>query len=199
MPYVLYERGYFIRMKKSFFILSFNGEVFLLILSLIFGGFSLLFHTLTSVFGVFNSFYNVMLVIWLLITTIAVTVLCIEIVDRCQNDSVSNLFWSIWKTFQLRHFLKNGLNNQVLLSEDILLQPLIHDQRINKLITNSYVDVRNRQIAIWIKLPLSFEMQRFIENNLDLITKHIQARNQFYIFSTFQRNRRYLLLVGTKR
>ena len=182
-------------MEKTFFSENFNLEILMLMIiflnTIIIYTFRSLSHVLSSFDVLASWFLNFSLIPW----SVFLTILCLEILNRLRYDSLINLPRSIWKTFQLRYYLKVRVNDNSFLNETFIPQHRIY-QKYNQAVKHSCVDNR---VIVLIKLPRDIDAQEIAKLRANLVKDSIKSVNQNYIFSNFQRFGNWLQIIGTRQ
>ncbi|NIK77955.1 hypothetical protein FHS15_003093 [Paenibacillus castaneae] len=192
--------------SKSFFILTFRINGFLLFISLILLLVRVAFKIIESILdtgtSLFLSEYSLFMskvlgtisntldgVIALSIAILLILVVS-ELVIRMVHDSLANWFYSIWVSFRLRQFLIKQADHK---GEGVFK---LH--QYNKAMRKSIIDVRKKKIAYTIKLPNSVQAQTCILEKKDIIREEISSRFPNYTFSNFERYKHWIRIDGTK-
>lgn len=122
--------------------------------------------------------------------------LCITLVlisdefwKRKKKDSIYNFIHSIHMTFRFRGFLERERNKEK--EEDITIAS--YNSAIKKLV----IDVTNKNICFYLKLPVNVQSQILIKE-IQIEIKE-QMANDFprHTFSDFIKREGYLILIGT--
>ncbi|MDD3415716.1 MAG: hypothetical protein PHY47_17200 [Lachnospiraceae bacterium] len=113
-----------------------------------------------------------------------------ELVNRITEDSLKNWFYSIWVSFRLRKFLVRQADHE---GEGIL-----KFQQHNKSIRKSIIDIRNRNITYFVKLPNDMQAQKLILDMKGILHDEITSRFPNYSFSSFERYKHWMRIDGTK-
>ena len=191
-------RSFFKVMEKTFFSENFNLEILMLMIiflnTIIIYTFRSLSHVLSSFDVLASWFLNFSLIPW----SVFLTILCLEILNRLRYDSLINLPRSIWKTFQLRYYLKVRVNDNSFLNETFIPQHRIY-QKYNQAVKHSCVDIQNNRVIVLIKLPRDIDAQEIAKLRANLVKDSIKSVNQNYIFSNFQRFGNWLQIIGTRQ
>ncbi len=192
------KKGFFKVMEKTFFSENFNLEILMLMIiflnTIIIYTFRSLSHVLSSFDVLASWFLNFSLIPW----SVFLTILCLEILNRLRYDSLINLPRSIWKTFQLRYYLKVRVNDNSFLNETFIPQHRIY-QKYNQAVKHSCVDIQNNRVIVLIKLPRDIDAQEIAKLRANLVKDSIKSVNQNYIFSNFQRFGNWLQIIGTRQ
>lgn len=125
----------------------------------------------------------------LIIIEILIFLILPELVFRITKDSLLNYIKSYWITFRLRKFL--------IKQTDYDNENEVKIQKHNLAIQKSVIDIRNNNILFIIKLPNDHEIQRSITDTTDGLREEISSLFPCYVFSSFERKKKLLVLEGT--
>lgn len=122
---------------------------------------------------------------------ISFILLCLELGLRVLNDSILNLFISIYQTIQLRIFLK--LHDK---SKEI--QNPIYEI-FNYVSQKSSVNIRKNSVQVCVKMPRNQQAQKILKTmELDILAE-ISFMNPQYYFSDPIRKKHTIWIIGSKR
>lgn len=202
-------------MKKSFFMRTYNLNIYLILFSLLTGflvwslGFLASTIDLTlpialdlsqvNVYLAMGSHYSYMVMTYLLTTLFASVTL--EIVNRVRFDSLLNYFKSIYHTFKLRSFLTQREKSEKVTTIDnqtiTTYNPI--NGSFNRCAHKSVVDIRKDEITIFIKVPRDQQGQKVLVDMTSQLKEEVSSQHPDYYFSAPNRVRNNLWLVGKRR
>ena len=205
-------------MKKSFFQKTYNININLLISSIISLSFSFFMHLLIKTIDQLNipslsatftllqnklelaELYSKLLTVILLV--IVTTLIFVELFQRYTNDTIFNFAKSAYQTICLRHFLKQDENSESVISIDsqttvTKFNPIL--KSFNKTISKCSVDVRKKEVIVFIKYPRTQQAQHLLREIESHIKEEISSRNPDYYFSSPYREGNKLWFIGTRR
>lgn len=109
-----------------------------------------------------------------------------ELVYRITEDSIMNLLYSIWKTYQIRRFIFNKTND------------MESNTGKSRTIQKSIIDIRKRSITYLVKLPNDLQSHKNFIEMKDILYKEITNQFPDYSFSQFERHKHWVRMDGTK-
>lgn len=109
-----------------------------------------------------------------------------ELVYRITEDSIMNLLYSIWTTYQIRRFIFNKTNG------------MESNTGKSRTIQKSIIDIRKRSITYLLKLPNDLQSQKNFIGMKDILYKEITNQFPDYSFSQFERYKHWVRMDGTK-
>lgn len=109
-----------------------------------------------------------------------------ELVYRITEDSIMNLLYSIWKTYQIRRFIFNKTND------------MESNTGKSRIIQKSIIDIRKRSITYLVKLPNDLQSHKNFIEMKDILYKEITNQFPDYSFSQFERYKHWVRMDGTK-
>ena len=109
-----------------------------------------------------------------------------ELVYRITEDSIMNLLYSIWKTYQIRRFIFNKTND------------MESNTGKSRIIQKSIIDIRKRSITYLVKLPNDPQSHKNFIEMKDILYKEITNQFPDYSFSQFERYKHWVRMDGTK-
>lgn len=109
-----------------------------------------------------------------------------ELVYRITEDSIMNLLYSIWKTYQIRRFIFNKTND------------MESNTGKSRIIQKSIIDIRKRSITYLVKLPNDLQSHKNFIEMKDILYKEIANQFPSYSFSQFERYKHWVRMDGTK-
>lgn len=202
-------------MKKSFFIRTYNLNIYLILFSLLTGfiGWSLGF--LASNFDLslpialdlsqvnsylaMGSHYAYMAMNYLLGTLFASVTL--EVLNRIRFDNLLNYFKSIYHTFKLRNFLTQREKSEKVTTIDnqtiTTYNPI--NGSFNRCAHKSVVDIRKDEVTVFIKVPRDQQGQKLLGDMISQLKEEVSSQHPDYYFSAPNRVRNNLWLVGKRR
>lgn len=202
-------------MKKSFFMRSYNLNIYLILFSLLTGflGWSLDF--LASIIDIqlpisldlsqvnnylaLGSNYSYVAMSYSLGTLFASITL--EILNRIRFDNLSNYFKSIYHTFKLRSFLIQREKSEKVTTIDnhtvTTYNPI--NGSFNRCAYKSVVDVRKDEVTIFIKVPRDQQGQKLLGDMTSQLKEEVSSQHPNYYFSAPNRVRNNLWIVGKRR
>lgn len=202
-------------MKKSFFMKTYNLNIYLMLFSLLTGflGCSLSFLAsnldltlpialdLSQVnsYLAMGSHYAYMAMSYLLGTLFASVTL--EVLNRIRFDNLFNYFKSIYHTFKLRNFLTQREKSEKVTTIDhqtITTYNPINDS-FNRCAHKSVVDIRKDEVNILIKVPRDQQGQKVLGDMTSQLKEEVSSQHLDYYFSAPNRVRNSLWLVGKRR
>lgn len=133
--------------------------------------------------------------IFLLVTTtfLAIAVTLTILISWDLNTYQGSLLQSIYRTLQTRRFLSKSV------SYGVGTIPSLGYRSYSRACSSTVVEVRKNQVIFFMRLPLSHEGQRFVKELIpDLVTELSYSCSGFF-FSTPERQRNELWIVGSKK
>ena len=109
-----------------------------------------------------------------------------ELVYRITEDSIMNLLYSVWKTYQIRRFIFNKTND------------MESNTGKSRTIQKSIIDIRKRSITYLVKLPNNLQSHKNFIEMKDILYKEITNQFPDYSFSQFERYKHWVRMDGTK-
>ncbi|MFM9350493.1 hypothetical protein ACFKP6_08360 [Streptococcus uberis] len=202
-------------MKKSFFMKTYNFNIYLMLFSLLtdFLGCSLSFLAsnldltlpialdLSQVnsYLAMGSHYAYMAMSYLLGTLFASVTL--EVLNRIRFDNLFNYFKSIYHTFKLRNFLTQREKSEKITTIDnqtiTTYNPI--NGSFNRCAHKSVVDIRKDEVNILIKVPRDQQGQKVLSDMISQLKEEVSSQHPNYYFSAPNRVRNTLWLVGKRR
>lgn len=200
-------------MKKTYFIRTFNiiQNLFIMFVLEAFLNFSLIFLSIAFE----NSATTIPLLLQLkklidylssclniaeLITAILIAVLlAFEIIARVKDDSLLNIFKSIWQTLRLRHFMAQTERTEKTVEMQKVQSVNLIYANFNKAVHRCVIDVSEDKIIIFIKVPSSQQAQKILREMESQIREEVSSRNPNFYFSAPDRIKNSMWFTGTKR
>lgn len=201
--------------KKTFFIKTYNLNIYLILFSLLTGfiGWSLNFLSnsvdlslpISFDFSQINFFlslgshysYNAMIgILFILFSSIM-----IEVLNRVRFDSFLNYFKSIYHTFKLRNFLiqrEKIMNAKIIENQFIAPINQINDS-FNRCARKSVIDIQKDEVKVFIKVPRDQQGQKLLGDMIYQLKDEITSQHPDYYFSAPNRLRNNLWVIGKKR
>lgn len=200
-------------MKKSFFMRTFNLDLFLILLtiSLTMLGFSL--QLLIQQFQEIT-FLNLQVLLQIALigleytkimaitsSVLLILILLVEIFLRLRNDRINNYLKSVYQSFRFRNFLTQREKSEKIITVEnqsiTTFNPI--NTSFNKAMNRCLVDVRVDEVRLYIKLPSSQQGQKILKDMEHHIREEISALNPKYFFSAPTRIKNGLWIIGKKR
>lgn len=202
-------------MKKSFFMRTYNFNIYLMLFSLLTGflGWSLSFLASTldltlpialdlsqvNSYLAMGSYYAYMAMSYLLGTLFASVTL--EVLNRIRFDNLFNYFKSIYHTFKLRNFLTQREKSEKVTTIDnqtiTTYNPI--NGSFNRCAHKSVVDIRKDEVTVFIKVPRDQQGQKILGDMTSQLKEEVSSQHPDYYFSAPNRIRNSLWLVGKRR
>lgn len=202
-------------MKKSFFMRTYNFNIYLMLFSLLTGflGWSLSFLASTldltlpialdlsqvNSYLAMGSYYAYMAMSYLLGTLFASVTL--EVLNRIRFDNLFNYFKSIYHTFKLRNFLTQREKSEKVTTIDnqtiTTYNPI--NGSFNRCAHKSVVDIRKDEVTVFIKVPRDQQGQKVLGDMTSQLKEEVSSQHPDYYFSAPNRVRNSLWLVGKRR
>lgn len=198
-------------MKKSYYQKIFNPCIFLFtagflgIISLLILSISL--DTLRSIthlsflYQLIKAFYTISLVTTILAVLLFLVLSYFEVFFRLKQDSLTNLWKSIYQTLTVRVFLTQSERSEsVTTIEQVKVtryNPI--NQSFNRAIRKAIVDIREDEIVLLIRVPKTQQATKILKEMETLISEEISNRNPDYYFSHPERKQKWVYFIGTKR
>lgn len=198
-------------MKKSYYQKIFNPCIFLFtagflgIISLLILSISL--DTLRSIthlsflYQLIKAFYTISLVTTILAVLLFLVLSYFEVFFRLKQDSLTNLWKSIYQTLTVRVFLTQSERSEsVTTIEQVKVtryNPI--NQSFNRTIRKAIVDIREDEIVLLIRVPKTQQATKILKEMETLISEEISNRNPDYYFSHPERKQKWVYFIGTKR
>lgn len=202
-------------MKKSFFMKTYNLNIYLMLFSLLTGflGWSLSFLASTldltlpialdlsqvKSYLAMGSHYAYMAMSYLLSTLFASVTL--EVLNRIRFDNLFDYFKSIYHTFKLRNFLTQREKSEKVTTIDnqtiTTYNPI--NGSFNRCAHKSVVDIRKDEVTVFIKVPRDQQGQKVLGDMTSQLKEEVSSQHLDYYFSAPNRVRNSLWLVGKRR
>lgn len=202
-------------MKKSFFMRTYNFNIYLMLFSLLTGflGWSLSFLASTldltlpialdlsqvNSYLAMGSYYAYMAMSYLLGTLFASVTL--EVLNRIRFDNLFNYFKSIYHTFKLRNFLTQREKSEKITTIDhqtiTTYNPI--NGSFNRCAHKSVVDIQKDEVTVFIKVPRDQQGQKVLGDMTSQLKEEVSSQHLDYYFSAPNRVRNSLWLVGKRR
>ena len=202
-------------MKKSFFMKTYNFNIYLMLFSLLTGflGWSLSFLASTldltlpialdlsqvKSYLAMGSHYTYMAMSYLLGTLFASVTL--EVLNRIRYDNLFNYFKSIYHTFKLRNFLTQREKSEKVTTIDnqtiTTYNPI--NGSFNRCAHKSVVDIRKDEVIVFIKVPRDQQGQKVLGDMTSQLKEEVSSQHPDYYFSASNRVRNSLWIFGKKR
>ncbi|HEN6333190.1 TPA: hypothetical protein VAZ63_002060 [Streptococcus agalactiae] len=202
-------------MKKSFFMKTYNLNIYLMLFSLLTGflGWSLSFLASTldltlpialdlsqvKSYLAMGGHYAYMAMSYLLGTLFASVTL--EVLNRIRFDNLFNYFKSIYHTFKLRNFLTQREKSEKVTTIDnqtiTTYNPI--NGSFNRCAHKSVVDIRKDEVTVFIKVPRDQQGQKILGDMTSQLKEEVSSQHLDYYFSAPNRVRNSLWLVGKRR
>lgn len=202
-------------MKKSFFMRTYNLNIYLMLFSLLTGflGWSLSFLASTldltlpialdlsqvNSYLAMGSYYAYMAMSYLLGTLFASVTL--EVLNRIRFDNLFNYFKSIYHTFKFRNFLTQREKSEKVTTIDnqtiTTYNPI--NGSFNRCAHKSVVDIRKDEVTVFIKVPRNQQGQKVLGDMTSQLKEEVSSQHPDYYFSAPNRVRNSLWLVGKRR
>lgn len=201
--------------KKSFFMRTYNLNIYLILFSLLTGFLGWLLDFLANslnlslpialnlsqvnIYLAMGSYYSYTAMTYLL-TVLFVSVM-IEVMKRVRFDSLVNYFKSIYHTFKLRNFLTQQEKSKKVTTIDnqtiATYNPI--NGSFNRCAHKSVVDIRKDEIKVFIKVPRGQQGQKVLSDMTFQLKEEVASQHPDYYFSAPNRVRNNLWLIGKKR
>lgn len=123
----------------------------------------------------------------------------VELLARVAKDNLFNLFQSIWNTHRLRSFLTQRERSEKTIENQQVQSVNPIYASFNRAVRASVVDIRRDKVMVYIKMPKSQQAQKILNDMQSQIKEEISSRHEKYYFSTIERHKNQLWLVGTRR
>ncbi|HHF7063820.1 TPA: hypothetical protein ACPQXF_000527 [Streptococcus mutans] len=202
-------------MTKSFFMRTYNLNIYLFLFSLLTGFLGWLLGFLAGTLDLtlpiildlsqvndylaVGSHYSYMAMTYLLSSLFAS--LIIEVLNRIRFDSLLNYFKSIYHTFKLRNFLTQREKSEKVTTIDnqtiTTYNPI--NRSFNRYAHKSVVDIRKGEVTVFIKVPRDQQGQKVLGDMASQLKEEVSSQHYDYYFSAPNRVRNNLWLVGKKR
>ncbi|HEP1464504.1 TPA: hypothetical protein VM086_000399 [Streptococcus pyogenes] len=198
-------------MKRNYYQQIFNICTLLLILIFLCSVSSIIFSismdTLQSItYLVFlYQFVSILYITNLLIAFVSLflflALIYCEVFLRLKEDSLTNLWKSVYQTFSMRIFLRQSEYSETITA--IEQTKVTHYNPINKYfnqaVRKTIVDIRENKVTLLIRIPKTQQATKILKDMEMLISEEISNCNPDYYFSRPERNGKWLYFVGTKR
>jgi len=194
-------------MKKSYFIQTYNLNIFLSLISISAICFGWLIKiSLPNLFGKQAAqvikrvgFYS--LVAGMILLVILFILIGIEWIIRIRDKSLLCWFKSIWQTIQIRSFLKQDQTVQKTADteeqQENVVNPVI--EKFNVAVSRSVVDIKRNTIIVMIPIPKTQQSQEVLKDIQSQIKDEIASKNINYYFSEVMRVGKNLFIIGNRR
>lgn len=133
------------------------------------------------------------------ISTMLLTLLLLEIINRLKKDSLLNFWKSVVGTFRFQQFLKQSQALPANNSSEQSQAGNIITTRFNQTVRKSVLDISEERLLLYIKIPKTAQAQKMLKEHEEQIKEHIASYYPDYIVSPFERQKSVLWLIGTKR
>lgn len=124
-----------------------------------------------------------------------------EVFLRLKEDSLTNLWKSVYQTFTIRIFLKQSEHSETVTTIEqakvTRYNPI--NKYFNQAVRKAIVDIRENKVTLLIRIPKTQQATKILKDMEMLISEEIANRNPDYYFSRPERNSKWLYFVGTKR
>lgn len=199
-------------MKKSYFMKTFNLNLSFFILWFFLSFMNVAFNLLTPSISnlgkiepftkipfLFSRVYHFSVLVWYVLIFWLVLSIAKEFISRVLNDSLSNYVKSIVNTFGIRRFLSQRERVEIKSDsqEKTTVNPILKD--FNRAAGKAVVDIRKERVVVYLKLPHSQQAQKIMKDLENQLKEEISNRNPNYFFSSPNRVKNKLWLIGTKR
>ena len=199
-------------MKKSYFMKTFNLNLSFFILWFFLSFMNVAFNLLTPSISnlgkiepftkipfLFSRVYHFSVLVWYVLIFWLVLSIAKEFISRVLNDSLSNYVKSIVNTFGIRRFLSQRERVEIKSDsqEKTTVNPILKD--FNRAAGKAVVDIRKERVVVYLKLPHSQQAQKIMKDLENQLKEEISNRNPNYFFSSPNRVKNKLGLIGTKR
>ena len=201
--------------KKSFFMRTYNLNIYLILFSFLTGffGWSLGFLESTldltlpisldlsqvNSYLAIGSYYAYVAMSFSLGTLFASVTL--EVLNRIRFDNLFNYFKSIYHTCKLRNFLTQREKSEKVTTIDnqtiTTYNPI--NGSFNRCAQKSVVDIRKDEVKVFIKVPRDQQGQKILVDMTSQLKEEVSSQHADYYFSAPNRVRNNLWLVGKKR
>lgn len=202
-------------MKKSFFMRTYNLNIYLVLFSFLTGLLGWLLDFLASTIDLTlpialdpsqvndylamgSHYFYVAMSYSLGILSASIT---IEVLNRVRFDNPFNYFKSIYYTFKLRSFLtqRENLEKVTTIDNQIIATYNPINGSFNRCAHKSVVDIQEDEITVFIKVPRDQQGQKILGDMTSQLKEEVSSQNPDYYFSAPNRVRNSLWLVGKRR
>lgn len=194
-------------MKKSYFIQTYNLNIFLSLISISAICFGWLIKiSLPNLFGKQAAqvikrvgFYS--LVAGMILLVILFILIGIEWIIRIRDKSLLYWFKSIWQTIQIRGFLKQSQVVQKTTNNGQQQANVINSviESFNEAVSGSIVDIKKNTIIVMIPIPKTQQSQAILGSIQSQIKDEIASKNSKYYFSQPLRVGKNLCITGNRK
>lgn len=202
-------------MRKTFFMRTFNLNIRLVILTLLTGflGWLLKFLAINLELSlpisldlsIVNTYLNLgskytYLTMSFLLAILFLSV-AFEILNRVRFDSLVNYFKSIYHTFKFRRFLTQYEKSEkvtTIENQSITTYNPVNE-KFNRAVRKSAVDIRKDEITVYVRVPKDNQAVNILKEMEDLLKEEVSSQHPDYYFSSPNRVKNNLWLVGKKR
>lgn len=194
-------------MKKSYFIYTYNLNIFLSLVSIptiCFGW--LIKICLPNLFGkqmaqVIKRVGSYSLIVGIILLVILFILIGIEWIIRIRDKSLLYWFKSIWQTIQIRGFLKQSQVVQKTTNNGQQQANVINSviESFNEAVSGSIVDIKKNTIIVMIPIPKTQQSQAILGSIQSQIKDEIASKNSKYCFSQPLRVGKNLCITGNRK
>lgn len=124
-----------------------------------------------------------------------------EILNRVRFDSLVNYFKSIYHTFKFRRFLTQYEKSEkvtTIENQSITTYNPVNE-KFNRAVRKSAVDIRKDEITVYVRVPKDNQAVNILKEMEDLLKEEVSSQHPDYYFSSPNRVKNNLWLVGKKR
>lgn len=198
-------------MKRNYFQLTFNIWKLFLILSLFFSVCSILINIsmnylqsityLVFLYQFVSRVYIASLFISVVSVLIFLVLIFYEVSLRLKEDSLTNLWKSVYHTIAMRIFLKQSelYETVTALEQAKVTRYNLINQHFNRAMQKVIVDIRKNKVTLLIRIPKTQQATKILKDMEMFISEEIVNRNPDYYFSHPERKGKWLCFTGTKR
>ncbi|GBG97472.1 MULTISPECIES: hypothetical protein [Lactococcus] len=131
--------------------------------------------------------------------TLLAIFLAIGVFVKAKDDSIWNIFKSIWQTYHFRHFMVQSERTEKTIEMQKVQSINLIYNNFNKAVRKCVIDVSTNKIIIFIKVPNSQQSQKILKEMESQIREETSSRNPDYFFSAPDRIKNSMWFIGTKR
>lgn len=198
-------------MKRNYFQVTFNVWKLFLILSLFFSVCSILINIsmnylqsipyLVFLYQFVSRVYIASLFISVVSLLIFLVLIFYEVSLRLKEDSLTNLWKSVYHTIAMRVFLKQSELYETItpLEQAKVTRYNLINQHFNRAMQKVIVDIRKNKVTLLIRIPKTQQATKILKDMEMFISEEIANRNPDYYFSRPERKGKWLCVTGTKR
>lgn len=180
--------------KKSFFIRSLNGTLFLLKFGLISCALGLITYfgswlipeskyvLLQKGTSFISSFGLCLIFVSIVLLSIASILITVELKFRLKHDRLKNYFESVSKSLRFRQFLLQSESSKPIDGEATTYNPII--RQFNHYIKFAVIDIQNDYIYVMIPIPRSQQAQSILKDMEIQISSELSNQFPKYNFSS---------------